>query len=752
MKNIITYRAGLRVLLCACSAAFALDSLAVDFIVRSQAEFDTRVPQLQAGDTVILANGEWRDFEIDFYGDGAEGAPISLRAEDKGEVRVTGESFLRLAGSHLVVSGLVFTDGYTPLSSVIAFRRSPDELAYHSRVTETVIDGFSNPERTETDYWVTLYGRHNRFDHNHLSGKSNRGVTMAVRLDSEGSRENFHRIDHNYFGPREILGSNGGETLRIGTSHYSLFDSNTVVENNYFDRCDGELEIISNKSGSNTFRGNVFFESRGTLTMRHGNGNLVEDNVFFGNGVDHTGGIRVINARQQIRNNYMEGLAGYRFGGALVVMNGVPNSPINRYHQVDSALITGNSIVESDHIQLAAGSDEERSATPINSEFSNNLIANASGKDAFTVYDDLSGVEFAGNVLNRVESPQLADGFSSAELTLTRAENGLLYAADTDAGVSRDLHPIAKQATGVRWYPKPEATPTFGHGEVIDITPSAGAIFAAVERAQDGDVIRLASGRYAVERLIGLNKSISLIAADTGDAEIVFDRSSLFEIQDGGSLLLEGLVVSGERAPDSAGNALIRTQYMSMLHNYELVIRDTTIRDLDINHSFDVLKVAKSTLANRISIENSRFENITGHILRLNAEVEDLGVYNAEYVDIEDSSFTRVGGALVEFYRGGNDESTFGPHFKLTGSVLVDVGMNTRNKRGASVFLHGVQVTDVMSNRFEDSAPIKIEHTVGEPRTAISENAFVGVRAIEVRELHSAFDNTAVLNNNQYSQ
>jgi poly(beta-D-mannuronate) lyase len=97
-------------------------------------------------------------------------------------------------------------------------------------VTEVVIDHFNNPERYETDYWVMLYGKHNRFDHNHLVGKSNQGVTMAVKLDSEESRANRHRIDHNYFGPRPVLGSNGGETLRIGTSHYSLSDSLTVVQ------------------------------------------------------------------------------------------------------------------------------------------------------------------------------------------------------------------------------------------------------------------------------------------------------------------------------------------------------------------------------------------------------------------------------------------------------------------------------------------------------------------------------------------
>ena len=131
---------------------------------------------------------------------------------------------------------------------------------------------------------------------------------MAVRLNSVESQKNYHSIDNNYFGPRQILGSNGGETLRIGTSHHSLTNSFTMVKNNYFDRCDGELEIISNKSGNNRFIGNVFFQSKGTLTMRHGNDTLVEDNIFLGNGVDHTGGIRVINKRQTVRNNYIENI------------------------------------------------------------------------------------------------------------------------------------------------------------------------------------------------------------------------------------------------------------------------------------------------------------------------------------------------------------------------------------------------------------------------------------------------------------
>ena len=186
-------------------------------LVKSQAEYRDALKTLRAGDTIILANGEWRDFEIVFEANGTADKPITLRAQDNGEVIISGESNLRLAGQHLVVRGLVFRDGHTPTNEVISFRRNKDKLANHTRVTEVVIDHFNNPERFETDFWVIMHGRNNRFDHNHLVGKSNSGVTMAVRLDAEASQNNHHRIDHNYFGPRPVLGSNGGETLRIGT-------------------------------------------------------------------------------------------------------------------------------------------------------------------------------------------------------------------------------------------------------------------------------------------------------------------------------------------------------------------------------------------------------------------------------------------------------------------------------------------------------------------------------------------------------
>ena len=147
-------------------------------------------------------------------------------------------------------------------------------------------------------------------------------------------------------------------------------------------------------------------------------------------------------------------------------------------------------------------------------------------------------------------------------------------------------------------------------------------------------------------------------------------------------------------------------------------------------------------------IQNSSFSDITGDILRLNKEQDDLGIYNAEYVTIDNSSFTNIEGAIAKIYRGGTDESTFGPHLTVTDSAFRKVGFGKRNKTKASFFLHGVQDTDMINNAFDRTAPVIIEHTVGEPQTLIKGNKFRGVDLPQVTEVFTKGESTAVLIDN----
>ncbi|MFT4941440.1 MAG: poly(beta-D-mannuronate) lyase [Paraglaciecola sp.] len=730
-----------------CSNAFAADML-----VNDPQAYEKALSKVKPGDNIILADGNWHNFEILLNARGTAKQPITLRGQTPGKVLLTGQSNLRLAGEYLVVSGLVFKDGFTPTGEVIAFHRNKEDVANHSRITQVVIDNFSNPEKFEQDSWVMLYGQHNRFDHNHLVGKRNAGVTMAVRLTSEASQENHHRIDHNYFGPRPILGSNGGETLRIGTSHHSLTDSFTVIENNYFDRCNGEVEIISNKSGKNTIRSNVFFESRGTLTLRHGNGNVVENNVFFGNGVDHTGGIRVINSEQIIRNNYLEGITGYRFGSGLTIMNGVPNSKINRYHQVNNALIENNTLVNVSHIQFAAGSDKERTAVPVNSVMKNNIIVNQQGTDGIDIFDDISGIKFENNLLNEGINPTIEPGFNVEKITLRRAFNGLLYPtekAQQKLGVSQDLNPISKDEVGVSWYAKVEPDVAFDSGKTIFVAPGYNTLFDAIEQAATGDILELQVGDYRVSKILSLDKTLTIRAATKGKAIIYPQRSTLIEINNFGNLTLDGVHVNAVNAPDAAGNTLIRTTRLPMQRNYRLVVNDSVFENLNINHSYHFFDGGNRSFADYIRVTNSQFSHITGDLFRLNKEIDDLGIYNAEYLTISDSSVQHVQGAIAKVYRGGTDESTFGPHVVLNNNKFNDVGQGKRNKSQASLALLGVQVTTITNNKFIDSAPVVIDHTVGEPKTSIIDNVFEGTPEPILKQLFPLSGATIMMTGNK---
>lgn len=716
---------------------FVLASIAImpanaeNHFVRTQGDYAQAAAQIEAGDVIILANGEWRDFEMVITGKGRADAPIAVRSEDAGKVVLTGQSSLRIGGDHILVSGLVFRDGFSPRGEVISFRRNKDDLARNSRVTEVVIDGFSKPDRYESDYWVGMYGQNNRFDHNNLVGKTNKGVTMAVRLDSAESRENNHRIDHNYFGPRPVLGSNGGETLRIGTSHYATFNSNTLVENNIFDRCDGEVEIISSKSGGNIFRGNVFLQSRGALTLRHGDGNLVERNVFLGSGKDYTGGIRVINRNQTVRDNYMEGLRGTGFSSALAVMNGVPNSPANRYVQVDNAQITGNTVIDSARIGLGTGADEERSAAPVASTFANNLLGGLQRGPFIEVDADISGIAFSGNRLIAGFVPDALSALQLQPADMVRAANGLLYPVDpalAQLGAPRDLEPVTIDQVGAAWYPKPANDEAFANsGTVTKVTPGEDTLGVAIAAAKAGDVLQLAPGEYVAESTIALDKPITITGpSDENPTAVVllFARPSLFELREGGSLQLINLTIDGTLAPDSAGNAVIRTTAYPIKSNIKIAMNAVTVRGLTINRSFNVLTLGKSALADRVSIRNSSFSDITGAVVSAAAETEDYGQYNVEYLDIVGSQFSNVGGAVADIYRGGTDESTFGPHVTFTDNALVNVGKASTNGSGAALHLHGVQTAMVARNLFLAAAPLRIVHTVGAPVTTVADNDF----------------------------
>lgn len=395
--------------------------------VASVAELNKAIRSAQPGDTLILQNGTYTDEKITLHANGSTDRPIVVQAETAGKVFFEGNSQMRIGGEYIEVHGLIFRNGY--YANVWEFRSKTGSYANNCRITNCEINNYNGPDDKAKSRWVLLYGKNNRIDHCSFINKINEGVLMAVVLEEnkqdETSRlactENKHRIEYNYFGKRPNLKyvDNGGEIIRIGDSYTSLLSSQTIVENNFFEHCDGEVEIISVKSCDNMLRGNYFFESAGALVLRHGNRNRVENNVFVGNNKKNSAGIRVINAGHIIKNNYMEGLCGKGSYSAFSIMNALEEPKANEYHQVKDVIIEGNIFVNCENISfnLRHGNPTRaavQTKTPEKVIFKSNFIYNDGKEIKFNFLDGMEGIKgilFEDNRINKYSQKDLPKGF-----------------------------------------------------------------------------------------------------------------------------------------------------------------------------------------------------------------------------------------------------------------------------------------------------------------------------------------------------
>ncbi|WP_025762049.1 polysaccharide lyase 6 family protein [Dyadobacter tibetensis] len=712
---------------------YAGQSNGKSILVKDLAAYQKALEGVQAGDTIIMASGIWSNVALVFRGTGTATKPIVLKAETRGKVFMEGNSSLKISGNYLIVDGLYFRNGHTQKGAVIEFRENADKLAFNSRVTQCVIDSYNKEDRFDEDTWIQLYGQHNRFDHNYIAGKKNGGVTLAVNLNDERNRDNYHRIDHNYFGPRPRLGSNGGETIRIGVSTYSLTSSRTIVEDNYFYRCNGEVEIVSIKSGDNLIRRNRFVECEGGLVLRHGNNNRIEENYFLGNGKPHTGGVRIINAGHRVINNYFADLKGDRFRSALTIMNAVPDSPINRYHQVKDVTIAYNTFVNCDHIELGAGKDLERTADPENVRFVNNVFYNPSVDSLFHVYTDLKGIQFSGNKTELAKSPFLS-GMQNVKFKIAKGADGLLYPVDdqllakgqtltdpkTDlmgnsrgkadrAGAvinSKKLAlPWTLQEIGPDWFEKEkknEVRPSVVHK--VGLRDKDGLV-RAVESAAAGDIIELTeSGRYLISKTVYINSPIEIRAVSGlgNRPEVTFEGEggnfAFFIIQNQGSLRLKGISFNGT-SESGVADCIIRTTTEPMIEHYNLFVDDCSFSNLADSRK-NAFRASKGTYADTVQFRNSIFYNISGDVLSLASEKEDKGIYNAEYVILENCLFKNILTGALDLYRGGNDESTLGPFLTIDHCTFDAVG---NVELGHVLKVMGVQWSDIRNSIFHNS-------------------------------------------------
>ena len=260
------------------------EAVAKTHYVRSLGDVKLVNAKAKAGDTGVIANGDWVDTEFVFQDlPGTALEPIIVRAESPGACLLHSKSSMRISGTHIIVKGLMFNNSFGR-SEVFQFRTSSEKYATNSRLSDCI-------------------------------------------FVSDGNHHN-------------------------------------------------ENEIISNKCCDRVFRGNVFKECSGTLTLRHGKRALVEGNLFLGHAQSGTGGVRITGDGHQIINNYLEGLRDDEERAAIGVMNGEENGAANGYEPVTNLTVAHNTFADCKvTFEIGVGAGEQLMVVPANGVVKNNLMA-----------------------------------------------------------------------------------------------------------------------------------------------------------------------------------------------------------------------------------------------------------------------------------------------------------------------------------------------------------------------------------------
>ena len=541
-----------------------------------------------------------------------------------------------------------------------------------------------------------------------------------------------------------------------------------MVANNLFEECNGEVEVISSKTNFNIFKNNVFYKSEGSLVTRHGNYSMIDGNYFIGDGENENyGGIRIINTGHWVVNNYFYGLKGKSFRSPLAVMNGIPKSPLNRYNQVTDVVVAYNTYVNcSSPWQFGVGTNiaqakvlpksEIRSARAIRTTVANNIIYNEKGLESIVVENDKAdGVAFMKNIINNqgVAFKDFDGGIIEASLDLKKIsdnmyiptgipndfeafngfdfntiETDLLRVSRKDnnsigAIIGKDVfnpNILDKSKYGTTWF----SNELEARDPVIHTVTNTEELQTKINGASNGDVISLIKGVYNIDKSVVINKTLTIQSEPDAKAQLIFSGASntpLFSLQPKGKLTINNIVLKG-----NISNYAFASLKQNMSNHFGLIVSNSEISNFNY-----VLKAYKESFAERITFENTTISNCENGI-ELSEEKNDKGDYNTEYLTINNCNFNTIKANVIDYYRGGYDESTIGGNLLLTNSTFINCGAKEKNKRLLNH--NGIVNVNITKNTFKNNPVQFVSILWGAKNNVESDNNLMNSGQIKTEE------------------
>ncbi|UPK68528.1 chondroitinase-B domain-containing protein [Chitinophaga filiformis] len=375
--------------------------------VSSLSALQTAINNAAPGDVIVLANGTYSaSTDITISKQGTATQPITIAAQSIGGAVISGTAGFNIVSParYIVIRGFKFT-----------FNASQATMASGTSFCRWTQNVFETPGEGEN---LLINGNDHEVDYNTFQHKNALGRFIAMRGSGSQICQRIH-IHHNYFLDHNPQTGNGAESVQVGLSGYSLSSSNSIIEHNLFEDCEGENELVSIKASAVTFRYNTIRNCPAHLTLRHGNFNVIYGNYFI-----NTPGVRIFGDDHKIFSNHFENC-----NPAINVGNGdgevADGDALTVHDRPDRVLIAFNTLVNNPANIIQAGRTNGLGATAIT--IANNIVQG--GGAAATIAGPYTGAVWSGNMLYNTngDGDMPSSGYTTANPLLARDATGTFH-------------------------------------------------------------------------------------------------------------------------------------------------------------------------------------------------------------------------------------------------------------------------------------------------------------------------------------
>jgi hypothetical protein len=392
--------------------------------VSSFDDLDDALDDLEPNTTITVSDGDYTgDSSLAISGVyGTEDQPVIIQAETVGGVSIDLESTFSIKNSsYITLDGFSFTvcdDNDTvgeddPESEISMLKIvNSDNITITNNVFDEEMYNNSDEDYSRKTVVLSSYGgpcEDVEFGYNTFKDKDSQCGFITTTYDEDYGIASDVYIHHNYFHNLvPVIDDNGDyegdsdrEAICFGDSDSADEVTNNIIEYNLFDDCDGENEVITNKTSSNIYRYNTFKNCFGVLSMRFGDNHEIYGNYFYGDDSVtndwetttanyETGGIRLYGTDHKVYNNFMYNLSGestYRM--PLVIDSGSGD-----HYTVEDSIIAFNTILE---CYNGIGVGPNYSSSPVDNYIANNIVDSCSNTNIYVVNGDSSNT-WEGNL------------------------------------------------------------------------------------------------------------------------------------------------------------------------------------------------------------------------------------------------------------------------------------------------------------------------------------------------------------------